>query len=31
LPIIDFVAIVTTKDIEKYYNNSSVLMWLNKD
>jgi TM2 domain-containing membrane protein YozV len=28
LPIIDLVAVLTCKDITKFYNNKKVLMWL---
>jgi hypothetical protein len=30
IPVIDFLAIVTEKNTSKFYNNNSILMWLNK-
>ena len=30
LPLIDLIAILTTKDVSKFYNNNNLLMWLEK-
>ena len=30
IPLIDFLAIVTEKNTSKFYNNNTILMWLNK-
>ncbi len=30
LPLIDLIAILTSKDVSKFYNNNNLLMWLEK-
>jgi len=30
LPLIDLIAILATKDVSKFYNNTNILMWMKK-